>query len=107
VRRARQLELERQARQQEAARGGGYMYGGSHEADRGGVLPALGGTALRIAASASKSLPGLLSPSPRCADVRAVAPSRSLLPPALSKPAKSFLPAALGSKLGSLGKRGK
>ena len=84
-----------------------HMHGGSHEVERGGVLPALGGTALRIAASASKSLPGLLSPSPRCAEVRADAPSRSLLPPALSNPAKSFLPAALGSKLGSLGKRSK
>ena len=67
------------------------------EAERGGVLPALGGIisgggALRMAASvtasASKRVPGLL-------------------PPALSKPAKSFLPAALGSKLGSLGKRSK
>ena len=84
-----------------------HMHGGSHEAERGGVLPALGGTALRIAASASKSLPGLLSPSPRCAEVRVEGSSRSLLPPALSKPVKSFLPAALGSKLGSLGKRSK
>ena len=84
----RQLELERRARQQEAAGG---------ETERGGVLPALGGiisggSALRMAASvtasASKRVPGLL-------------------PPALSKPAKSFLPAALGSKLGSLGKRSK
>ena len=88
MRQVRQLELERRARQQEAAGG---------EAERGGVLPALGGIisgggALRMAASvtasASKRVPGLL-------------------PPALSKPAKSFLPAALGSKLGSLGKRSK
>ena len=65
VRRARQLEVERRARQQEAARcGGGYMYGGGHEAERGGVLPALGGTALRMAASASKSLLLLPSPTP-------------------------------------------
>ena len=102
VRRARQLEIERRARQQEAARGGGH-----ESTERGGVLPALGGTALRMAVSASKSLPGLLSPSPRCGEVRADAPGRSLLPPTLSKPAKSFLPAALGSKLGSLGKRSK
>ena len=111
MRRARQLELERRARQQETARGGGYMHihGGSHEVERGGVLPALGGTALRMAASASKSLlpPSLLSPSPRCGEVRTDAQGRSLLPPTLSKPAKSFLPAALGSKLGSLGKRSK
>ena len=103
MRRARQLEIERRARQQEAARGGGH----ESTEQRGGVLPALGGTALRMAASASKSLPGLLSPSPRCGEVRADAPGRSLLPPTLGKPAKSFLPAALGSKLGSLGKRSK
>ena len=104
MRRARQLEIERRARQQEAARGGGH-----ESTERGGVLPALGGTALRMAASASKSLlpPSLLSPSPRCGEVRTDAQGRSLLPPTLSKPAKSFLPAALGSKLGSLGKRSK
>ena len=100
VRRARQQELERRARQQETRGGGG------HEVERGGrpagVLPALGGTALRMAASASKSL---LSSSPRCGEIQEDAASKSLLAPPPSKATKSFLPAALGSKLSSLGKK--